>query len=54
MNELSPHIENSDGWFEDDPATDANRPMRSLLLAKQLCDALENLECVKIIVVKEV
>ena len=50
--ELIPDIE-FDGWFEDDPATDANRPMRSLLLARQLCDALENVECVKIIMAKE-
>jgi hypothetical protein len=43
-----------DGFFEDDVATDDNRSMPTLLLAKQLCAALENLECLKVIMAKEI
>ncbi len=41
------------GWFGDDAATDDNRPMRELRLARQLCEALENIECIKLIIAKE-
>ena len=50
--ELIPDI-GLDGCFDDDPATDENRPMLPLLVAQQLRDALENLECVQRIMSKE-
>jgi hypothetical protein len=46
--ELIPNIE-LDEWFEDH-----DRPMRALQLAQQLRDSLENVECVKLIMAKEV
>ena len=42
-----------DGLFGDDDATDDKRPMPTLGLAKVLCAALENMECVKVIMEKE-
>ena len=53
LSELIPDIA-LDGDFEDGGATDENRPMRTLALAKGLCAALENLECLKLVIAKEV
>jgi hypothetical protein len=50
--EMIPHIE-LDGLFGDDVATDDNRPMPTLVLAKELCAALENIECLKLLMEKE-
>jgi hypothetical protein len=52
LSEMVPDLE-LDGLFGDDDATDDKRPMPTLVLAKGLCAALENIECVKVIMEKE-
>jgi hypothetical protein len=52
LSEMIPDLE-LDGLFGDDDATDDKRPMPTLVLAKQLCAALENIECIKVIMEKE-
>ena len=52
LSEMIPDIE-LDGWFGDDTARDDNRPMRELSLARQLCNALETIECLKLIIANE-
>jgi hypothetical protein len=44
-----------DGEFEyDDDVKDENGPMRSLRLARLLCEALANLQCVKMIMGRKI
>jgi hypothetical protein len=53
LRELIAKIE-LDEWFVFNLATDENRPMPALRLAQQLCDTLQNIECVKLIIAQEV
>ncbi len=46
---LIPDIGLDDGLFDNEEAGYGNRPMRTLLLAQQLCDTLEIIECLKLI-----
>jgi hypothetical protein len=52
LSEMIPELQ-LDGLFGDDVATDDKRPMPTLVLAKELCAALENIECIKMIMEKE-